>query len=82
MKSSLNVRAETRYFADLPADFEKIVAGRMAYNEGGDFGPEFYVERNWLDEAQPSFKNTQLYRDLKAAFDAVPEARGITFTNC
>jgi len=65
-----NARVLPTLYADLPASFEDLVDGRMAYELEGD---AVYLMKGWLLDAQPDFKETELYRALLDLFNSFPE---------
>ncbi len=65
-----NARVLPTLNADLPASFEEQVDGRMAYELEGD---AVYLMKAWLLEAQPDFKQTELYLALRDLFNSFPE---------
>jgi hypothetical protein len=66
-----NVRWVTQLHATAPANFEQLASSQLAYDLEDD---RIYLRRDWLDEAEPEFKKTELFTALKLLFDQHPTA--------
>ena len=70
------LRTETALYGDLPNGFFDAVGyAEMAYEIHG-FG--VFIRKHWLNTAEPDFKKTSYWAELRDAFDTHPEVGSIT----